>query len=79
MEEDAADHKTSHSPATYGIFRSGVQSANRDKMAQNIASFVISNGLDGVDVDWEYPGAPDIPDIPAADPQEGENYLAFQP
>ncbi|PNY28367.1 Killer toxin subunits alpha/beta-like protein [Tolypocladium capitatum] len=64
-------------PATYGIFRAGVQSANREKMAQNIASFVKSEGLDGIDIDWEYPDAPDLPDIPPGDPTEGENYLQF--
>lgn len=46
-------------------------------MAQNIANFIISNNLDGVDIDWEYPAAPDIPDIPSADPVEGGNYLQF--
>ena len=62
-------------PATYGIFRAGVLSANRQRMAQNIANFITSNNLDGVDIDWEYPAAPDLPDIPPADPIEGENYL----
>nr|GFD54314.1 hypothetical protein [Tanacetum cinerariifolium] len=31
----------------------------------------------GVDIDWEYPGAPDIPGIPAASKDDGANYLAF--
>ncbi|TQV90074.1 glycosyl hydrolases family 18 [Cordyceps javanica] len=64
-------------PATYGIFREGVLNAHRDKLAQNIADFIISEGLDGVDIDWEYPAAPDLPDIPTADAGEGENYYHF--
>ncbi|KAK3299894.1 putative class V chitinase [Chaetomium fimeti] len=64
-------------PETYGIFRAGVQGENRNTMARNIANFIISNDLDGVDIDWEYPAAPDIPDIPSADPTEGLNYLSF--
>lgn len=46
-------------------------------MAQSIAKFIIDNELDGVDIDWEYPAAPDLPDIPAGDPAEGINYLKF--
>lgn len=46
-------------------------------MASNIANFIKSNKLDGVDIDWEYPGAPDIPGIPAASTSDGANYLAF--
>lgn len=42
--------------ATYSIFREGVTSANRVTMATNIANFIIDNDLDGVDIDWEYPG-----------------------
>ncbi|KAH2847088.1 hypothetical protein KXW08_003740 [Aspergillus fumigatus] len=38
---------------------------------------VVNNNLDGVDFDWEYPGAPDIPGIPAGSPDDGPNYLAF--
>ena len=64
-------------PDTYMIFREGVTPANRLKMAQNIANFVKDNGLDGVDIDWEYPGAPDIPEIPPASEDDGDNYLAF--
>ncbi|TQV98182.1 glycosyl hydrolase family 180 [Cordyceps javanica] len=64
-------------PATYRIFRDGVLGTNRDRMAQNIANFIINEGLDGVDIDWEYPAAPDLPDIPIADPEEGENYYLF--
>ncbi|KAF4961834.1 hypothetical protein FSARC_10042, partial [Fusarium sarcochroum] len=67
----------SASPATYSIFRDGVKPANRLAMATKIANFAILNNLDGVDIDWEYPGAPDFPNIPPADKDEGTNYLAF--
>jgi hypothetical protein len=43
-------------PTTYHIFRNGVTPANRLKIATNIANFKEHN-LDGVDIDWEYPGA----------------------
>ncbi len=46
----------STSPSTYLVFREGVKAANRVTMARNIANFVNDNGLDGVDIDWEYPG-----------------------
>lgn len=64
-------------PATYAIFRNGVKPANRLTMATKIANFIKKHDLDGVDIDWEYPGAPDLPDIPAADKEDGPNYLAF--
>ncbi len=46
----------STNPSTYLVFREGVKPANRVTMARNIANFVTDNGLDGVDIDWEYPG-----------------------
>jgi GH18 family chitinase len=46
----------STNPSTYTIFRQGVKAANRLKLATNIANFVKGHGLDGVDIDWEYPG-----------------------
>ncbi|KAL4903342.1 hypothetical protein BDW74DRAFT_156203 [Aspergillus multicolor] len=64
-------------PATYMIFRNGVQAANRNAMAQKIADFVIEHDLDGIDIDWEYPGAPDIPGIPPGAENEGNLYTAF--
>ncbi|CAK7233697.1 hypothetical protein SCUCBS95973_008685 [Sporothrix curviconia] len=64
-------------PSTYFIFRDGVTSANRVAMATAIANFITQNDLDGVDIDWEYPGAPDIPGIPAASTDDGANYLDF--
>ncbi|RAH64784.1 glycoside hydrolase family 18 protein [Aspergillus aculeatinus CBS 121060] len=64
-------------PSTYMIFREGVTAANRLTMATNIANFIKEYDLDGVNIDWEYPGAPDIPGIPAASPDDGDNYLAF--
>ncbi|KAK4663417.1 hypothetical protein QC763_608160 [Podospora pseudopauciseta] len=67
----------STSPTTFQIFRAGVNSANRATLANNIANFVREHGLDGADIDWEYPAAPDLPDIPPADPIDGPNYLAF--
>ncbi|CAI7608393.1 unnamed protein product [Penicillium viridicatum] len=64
-------------PSTYLIFRNGVTAANREAMATAMADYVKQYNLDGVDIDWEYPGAPDIPGIPAASTDDGENYLAF--
>lgn len=46
----------STNPDTYNIFCQGVTDANRETMATNIANFIIDNNLDGVDIDWEYPG-----------------------
>ncbi|CAI7650985.1 unnamed protein product [Penicillium discolor] len=63
--------------STYQIFRQGTNAANRKKLATNIAKFVNDNNLDGVDIDWEYPSAPDIPGTPSGDKSEGDNYLAF--
>lgn len=46
---------------SYSIFRNGVKKENRSKLAKNIVSFVSNSGIHGVDFDWEYPGASDIP------------------
>lgn len=43
-------------PATYEIFRNGVKDGNRQLLAANVVRFIIDEGLDGVDFDWEYPG-----------------------
>lgn len=41
--------------ATYNIIRQAII-ANRETFAANIAKFVEEERLDGVDIDWEYPG-----------------------
>ncbi|KAJ9374868.1 CAZyme family GH18 [Paecilomyces variotii] len=67
----------STSPQTYPIFRSGVTAAERTTFASNLVQFIKDNNLDGIDFDWEYPGATDIPGIPAGSAEDGANYLAF--
>ncbi|KAL4938844.1 hypothetical protein BDV06DRAFT_231514 [Aspergillus oleicola] len=67
----------SNSDATYKIFRTGVRPENRLTMATNIANFIKEHDLDGVDIDWEYPGAPDLPVYDPGTEDEGPNYLAF--
>ncbi|KAF2261554.1 glycoside hydrolase [Lojkania enalia] len=62
---------------TYNIFREGVTDANRATLATNIAKFITDNELDGVDFDWEYPAAPDIPGIPPGAIDAGKQYLDF--
>ncbi|KAJ7244646.1 glycoside hydrolase superfamily [Mycena haematopus] len=65
-------------PDTYTIFRDAVSSsANQQKFASNLVDFVEQHGLDGVDIDWEYPGEQDIPGIPADGSNDGQNLAAF--
>ncbi|OAA81632.1 Glycoside hydrolase [Akanthomyces lecanii RCEF 1005] len=64
-------------PDTYTIFREGTNDANRETLATNIANYIHKYNLDGVDIDWEYPSAPDIPGVPPGDKSEGKNYLEF--
>ncbi len=47
--------------ATYNIIRRAIID-NRATFATNIAQFLKDEGLDGVDIDWEYPGVgPPLP------------------
>ncbi|KAJ7161200.1 glycoside hydrolase family 18 protein [Mycena filopes] len=62
---------------SFAIFRQGVTDANRQTFAQSVVDTVNKYKLDGVDFDWEYPSAPDIPGIPAGDPGDGGRYLSF--
>ncbi|CAG8954007.1 hypothetical protein HYFRA_00009106 [Hymenoscyphus fraxineus] len=64
-------------PATYDLLRQAMKPANANKFAIKIVSFCIEHILDGVDFDWEYPGAPDIPGIPPGKDDDTTNYLAF--
>lgn len=43
-------------PATYNILRTAVSPEGRETFTDNVASFARNQGLDGVDIDWEYPG-----------------------
>ncbi|KAE8385657.1 hypothetical protein BDV23DRAFT_190665 [Aspergillus alliaceus] len=62
---------------TFQRFRDATKREHRDTFVNNLVSFMSRQNLDGFDFDWEYPGAPDIPDITPGSPDEGNNYLAF--
>jgi hypothetical protein len=46
-------------PAYYQFFRNAVLPANRQAFANSVAAFVKQHNLDGVNIDWEYPGVSD--------------------
>lgn len=43
-------------PGTYNILREATKAANRATFQNNIVAFLKQHNLDGVDIDWEYPG-----------------------
>ncbi|KAI9376021.1 glycoside hydrolase superfamily [Aspergillus egyptiacus] len=77
----------STSPDTYTIFRDAVKPENMETFAQNVVSFLHEQDVDGLDIDWEYPGligqivinpkAPDLPSFDPGDPVEGDSYTVF--
>ncbi|KAJ6118862.1 Killer toxin subunits alpha/beta 6 [Penicillium samsonianum] len=67
----------SNAPATSGLFRLAVSPEHRDTFAENVVKFATDNGLDGLDFDWEYPGATDIEGSDPGNEEDGENYLEF--
>ena len=46
----------STAPGTFFILREAASPANREKFKNNIVAFLNEHNLDGVDLDWEYPG-----------------------
>ncbi|KAL2831314.1 hypothetical protein BJY01DRAFT_240141 [Aspergillus pseudoustus] len=64
-------------PETYNILREAMSPPNREAFATNLAAFVAEHKLDGVDFDWEYPGAIDIPGTPPGLETDGPNYYKF--
>lgn len=53
-------------PDTFHILREAVKPANRDTFQKNLVAFVEEHDLDGVDLDWEYPGVSTAPSIAGA-------------
>ncbi|KAH8692466.1 glycoside hydrolase family 18 protein [Phaeosphaeriaceae sp. PMI808] len=53
--------------------------ANRNIFADNLAQFAQDEGIDGIDIDWEYPGAPDIlvDGLVIGKQTDGVDYLKF--
>lgn len=43
-------------PSTYATLRRAMTDENRDTFAASIREFLTRNNLDGIDIDWEYPG-----------------------
>lgn len=67
----------SNEAETSHIMRNGVKPENRQRFADNVVKFVEDNGLEGVDFDWEYPGADGTEGSDPGTPADGPNYLAF--
>ncbi len=67
----------SNDASTSHILHNAIRTENVVRFAQNVADFVVNNNLDGVDIDWEYPGATDIKNSQNGTAEDGPNYLRF--
>ncbi|KAL4782104.1 glycoside hydrolase superfamily [Aspergillus varians] len=64
--------------AAYDVLRRAMDPPNVDTFILNILEFIEDNDLDGVDFDWEYPGASDAPSVVSFSLlSDGPNYLTF--
>ncbi|CBF79744.1 hypothetical protein AN7613.2 [Aspergillus nidulans FGSC A4] len=63
--------------ASYDVLREAMFPENVDTFIVSIMEFVADNNLDGVDFDWEYPGAADVLNISPGLESDGPNYIAF--
>jgi chitinase len=63
---DPGSHRTTFSDLAGSI-------EAQDQFFESLVTFMISNGFDGVDIDWEYPVAPDRGGKPA----DFDNYVNF--
>lgn len=62
--------------ATFQRYKDVVKPENREVFANKVAAFAKKHNLDGIDFDWEYPGATDIPGVSGGQ-GETDNYLGF--
>ncbi|VUC28028.1 unnamed protein product [Clonostachys rosea] len=70
-------YKFSNDPATSGLFRLATLPTNRNAFADRVVAFANQYNLDGLDFDWEYPGASDIPGSEPGQEADGLNYVRF--
>ena len=59
----------------YGIIQKGV--SEPEPFAQNLVDLVVEHELDGLDIVWEYPGAPDVNGTSSETPSGGDMYLVI--
>ncbi|KAL2799896.1 glycoside hydrolase superfamily [Aspergillus keveii] len=63
--------------ASLDVLREAMDPANVDSFIVNIMTFVEEHNIDGLDFDWEYPGATNLPSLSLGWLADGPNYLAF--
>ncbi|CAI6236404.1 unnamed protein product [Periconia digitata] len=64
-------------PGTTAIIREGILPENRNTFRDNVVAFLNEHDLDGVDLDWEYPGTAGDNTTPKDALAEGLNYYKF--
>lgn len=63
--------------ATFQVYRDAMKAANRETFANNVMTFLKKYNIDGVDFDWEYPGATTTAGASSDSSSDADNYLQF--